>query len=466
MKNLYTYIGILLLVFSLSACSGSKRMYKQGQELESAGMYEDAARSYMDALRRDNDNIEALIALRSVGQIVVDDLYADFFNAVQGGENKAAIDSYLKAENFRTELRRYNVNIERPSGHEEEYRTALSAYLEIQYQNGRNEIGRKNYSEAEAIFIEIQGLQANYKDTERLLRIAQARPVYQEAMDAFDSRQYRKAYRLLDEIERTHGEFDESAHYKAVSLRNGQFGLGIMKFENHTEFPGVEALLSSRITRQLQDKDDPFLKLIDRTMMESLTAEQIRAMTGQSDMNSSAETGQLLGAKAILVGELVSMDVNKSNLRRVRRPGYIGRRITRTNAEGDRESTMVYDKVWYYDVSQELRASAILQFKIVSVETGEILLTDAITVEAADEVDYSTYNGDTRYLYMGEWRSMTEPRASDRIYRDSNSKRQIDSRLEGRRELRSESQVKEDLYDQMSSRAANEIYNTFLNIVG
>lgn len=465
MKNLFAYIGIILVSFSLVACSGSKRMFKRGQELESAGMYHDAALSYMDALRRDRENIEALIALKSVGQIVVDDMYADFFRAAQNGENRDAIDNYLAAERFRTELARYNINIARPTGHEEEYRVARQAYLDIQYQNGRNALGRKDYAEAEAILLEIIELDPEFKDSSRLLRIAQARPIYDEALLAFDSRQYRKAYRLLDELEGVHGEFDQSGHYKSVSLRNGQYGLGIMRFENHTSASGVEALLASRITRELQSKDDPFLRLIDRTMMESLTEEQLRAMTGQSDPNSSAEVGQLLGAKAILVGELVSMNVNRGNLRRERKPGYMGRRVTRTNAAGERVSTMVYDKVWYYDVSQTLEISAILQYKVVDVETGEILLTNAITVGSNDMVDYSTYNGNTRYLYMGEWTSMNEPRAGDRILRDSRSKRTLDQRLEGRTELKPESEIREDLYLQLSTRAANDIYNTFLNLV-
>ncbi|NVK29143.1 MAG: hypothetical protein HWE14_13910 [Flavobacteriia bacterium] len=464
MKKLYTYLPLLLLTAILVSCSGSKRMFKRGQEFEDAGLYEEAATSYMDALRRDDDNIEALIALREVGQIVVDNKYADFFSAVQNGEDKEAIRYYKEAEDFRSALRRYNIDIARPSGHEEDFQLALARYLEIQYQAGRDALGRKEYETAQGIFEEILSLKDEYKDSENLLRIATARPMYAEAMEAFDNREYRSAYRILDNLENEVGEFDQSAHYKAIALRNGQFGLGIMEFENHTDFGGVESLLSSKITRNLQAKNDPFLKLIDRTMLSRLTDEQIRAMSGQSDPVTAAETGQLLGAKAILVGELVSMSVEKSNLRRTRRPGYLGRRVTRTNSEGERYTTMIYDKVWYYDVEQSLKVSAILQFKLVSVETGEILLTDAITVSESDEIQYSTYNGETRYLYMGEWTNINSPQAGDRRLGDSRSKRQLDDRLKARQSLRSEEEMKEELYADLSQRVADQIYQTFLQI--
>lgn len=441
-------------------------MYKNGQELESAGLYEEAAGMYMESLRRDDENIEALIALRSVGQVVVDQMYADFFTAVQAGNDKEAIRYYAKAEDFRENLRRYNIDIARPTGHEADYKLALNRYLELQYQKGRNAIGSEDYATAQGIFEEITSLNSDFKDSEEMLRIAIGRPLYKEAMEAFDNRQYRAAYRAFDNLENKVGPFDQSAHYKEVALRNGQFGLGMMEFKNHTNFDGVEALLQSRITRLLQEKNDPFLKLIDRSMFESLTEEQIRAMSGQSDPTTAAQAGKLLGAKAILVGELVSMNVSRSNLNRVRRKGYLGKKVTRRNAEGEATTTMLYDKVWYYDVSQTLTVTGILQFKLVSVETGEILLTDAITISREDRVDYSTYSGETRYLYMGEWSSISEVKPGDRRYSSSSSKRELDNRLAARTQLRSAETLKEEMYNELCNSVANQVYQTYSGIEG
>lgn len=466
-KRLYSFLPIIALAFLAISCSGSKKMFKRGQELEENGMYEQAALSYMDALRRDDDNVEALVALQGVGQIVVDDKYYEFFQAVQNAEDQEAIRYYQEAEDFRAALRRYNIDIARPAGHEEDYQVVLDRYLEDLYQEGRNAIGNKDYQRAQGILEELIGLRSDYKDSQSLMRIAVGRPLYAEAMKAFDERNYRQAYRLFDNLEqRVDGEFDQSRHFKEIALRNGQFGLGIMRFENHTEFGGVEALLSSQITRILQEKNDPFLKLIDRTMLESLTAEQIRALSGQSDPNTAAEAGQLVGAKAILVGEFVSLEVNRGNQQRERRPGYLSRRVTRTNAEGERVSTTIYEKVWYYDVQQELRVTGIFQFKLVNVETGEIMLTNAISITERDQIDYSVFNGETSNLYMGRWESMNEDRPGDRVLRDSNSKRRLDERIEGRRQLRSDDELRSTLYNKIAEQAANEIYNEFLSTEG
>lgn len=464
-KQLYSILVLLGLTVLLTGCQ-AKKAFKHGQELEENGLYEQAAMSYIDALRRDSEYIEALIALESVGQVVVLEKYDDFFEAVESGDDQEAIRYYQEAEDFRATLRQFNIDAARPVGHEDEYKVVLDRYVEDLYQEGRNAIGNKNYAQAEQALNEILSLNEDYKDTKNLLRIAIGRPLYNAAMVEFDQRNYRAAYRAFLRLENEVGEFDESPHYKEVALRNGQFGLGIMAFENHTDYGGVEALLSSRITRILQDKNDPFLKLIDRTMLESLTEEQIRALSGQSDPATAAEAGQLVGAKAILVGEFVSLDVRRSNLRRERRPGYLGRRVNRTNAEGERESVMVYDKVWYYDVSQDIRVSGIFQYKLVSVETGEILLTDAIDINKRDQVDYSTYNGETRYLYMGEWESMSQDRTSDRVLRTSTYKRRLDERLESRQTLQSDDELRSEIYQEMAQRAADEIYRKYLSLEG
>lgn len=438
-------------------------MYKQGQELEDAGMYEQASRAYMDALRRDGDNIEALVALQNAARIVVDNKYADFFQAVQAGDDRTAIQAYKDAEAFRAELQQYNIDIPRPTGHEEDFQLALERYLNYKYQEGRSALGASDFNKAESIFMEISALNPTYRDVPDLLRLSQARPVYDEAVALFDARKYRQAYRLFDRIEASHGPFEQSGEYKTKALRNGQYGLGLMAFENHTNQSGVESVISSQVIKLLQDKNDPFLKLIDRSMIDRVTEEQVRAMSGQSDPTSVAEAGKLVGAKAILVGELVSMSVDEGEVKRMRRPGYLARQVTRRNREGERVTTTVYDKVWYYDIEQSSTVSIIFQFKMIDVETGEILITDAVNLSSSDEIAYSEYGGEGRNLYMGEWTNMNESRSTDRVLKDRSSKRRLDARLSARHDLKPIEELKTTLFSQISSRVAESVYQSYMN---
>lgn len=465
-KKLYSYSLVITLLLGLAACSGSNRMYKQGQELEEAGMYAEAATMYMDALRRDNENVEALIALKDVGQRVLDDRYGAFFRAVQGGDDKEAIQKYQSAENFRNQLASYNIQLERPAGHEDDYNAAVSRYVAVKYQEARGLLGAEDFDGAEAILSEIQALDPDYRDASDLLRLSQARPLYDEAVAEFDQRHYRPAYRLFKQLEDAHGPFEESEQYRERALRNGQFGLGLVNFINHTREGGVEALLSSRIVNILQGKNDPFLRLIDRTMVDQLTEEQIRSMSGGTDVATAAQAGQLLGAKAILVGEVVRMDVQRGEVRRQRMPGYLGTRVTRRNEKGERETHMTYRKVWYYNIQQSNRVSAVLQYKLVNVETGEIIRTDAVNITQEDEVSFSEYSGNTRYLYMGEWKEINRDFSTDRILNDASSKRQLDRQLEANRQLRDINEMKEAVYNAVATRAAEDIYNAYLSIEG
>lgn len=439
-------------------------MFKQGQELEDAGLYEQAANAYMESLQRDDENIEALIALKSTAQLVLNEKYSTFFRAVQSGDDEIAVKNYVAAENFRERLKQFNIQIERPVGYESDYIRVSEKYCNKKYQEGRAALGNKDYESAEFAFLEIRNLNPDFKDVSELLRLSQAQPKYNLAIEAYDNRSYRQAYYLFEELEQIHGTFENSSTLKATCLRNGQFGLGILSFQNHSSQSGVEALISSKITRQLQNRSDPFLKLIDRSMISEITEEQIRAMSGLSDPRSAAEAGKIVGAKAILVGDLIDVSIEQGRSQRSRQPGYTSRTVRRTNSEGKHYNETVYSKVWYYYTEQESRVSAVFQFKLIDVSTGAILTTNAVNITKEDKVQYAFYNGDTRNLYMGEWASIDEDKAGDRVLNSYSNKRQLDNLLSARKELQSIEELKEALYSGISQKVANEIYDVYLEL--
>ena len=57
--------------------------------------------------------------------------------------------------------------------------------------------------------------------------------------------------------------------------------------------------------------NNPFIKLVDRTYTKSFIDEQIMGLSGQVAENTNAQAGELIGAKAIISGKLVSFSKQK-----------------------------------------------------------------------------------------------------------------------------------------------------------
>ena len=109
----------LTLVLLMSACSGSKGLYKKGGQLEEAGMYQEATEYYINALARKKTNVDAKIALKRSGQKVLDEHLTSFYQAHAIDQHERAVESYLKAQQFRDRVKLVGVGLEFPPNYEE-----------------------------------------------------------------------------------------------------------------------------------------------------------------------------------------------------------------------------------------------------------------------------------------------------------------------------------------------------------
>ena len=80
MNNRPGFFLLLFLVVILSSCV-SKKLTKQGYELEQAGMITEAAEHYYRALLRKDNNVDAMIGLKRTGQVVLENKLDNFYDA-------------------------------------------------------------------------------------------------------------------------------------------------------------------------------------------------------------------------------------------------------------------------------------------------------------------------------------------------------------------------------------------------
>ena len=435
-------------------------MYKKGKKLEEAGLSYEAANFYIDAIKRNGKNSDAIIALKKTGQVVLDDFYSKFYQFYADGKHKDAVYAYLDADNFKIKVERLGVRLESAPYYANYYKEVKEVYIKELYVVAQQDLDNENFAGAEVSLQEIQKLEPSYKDVEKLKRFAFVEPRYRMALVAYDNYEYRKAYYLFEEIINNGGDYKESKVLKDISQENAQYTVGFLKFTNNSNVAGAENAISGAIISNLMRYNDPFLKVLDRSITDKIISEQRLGMSGIVDEKSAAKAGALLGAKAIVIGTVSSSVKNNGKLRKQSKTGYLGRPVTKTNKEtGKKYTDMVYSKVYYYSYNQKNSVSCTFQYQLISAETGEVLLSDVITKTMSDKISYSTFNGDSKYLYSGTWISQTKTNKNDKIYNSYSAKRELNKSLKGKQEIKTANAMADAIYREIASAVAIKIKN-------
>ena len=458
MKALIQSMQILFVSLVVVSCSGSKALYKKGQELDKAGLHYEASNMYINALKRKSANSDAIIALKTTGQKVLDDYYAEFYQYYADKKNKKAVYAYIEADNFEKKVRAVGVKLTSADYYEDYYKEVRTVYIHDLYESAQKDLDNEKFADAELKLKEIQQLEPMFKDVTELSTFAFVEPKYRMALRAFDKEEYRKAYYLFEEVMGAAGHYKESEELKDIAQENARYTIGILQFENSSQVKGLESALSGSIVRDLMKLNDPFLVVIDRTNTQKLISEQKLGMTGIIDEGTAAKAGELLGAKAILVGKIVSARKTEGRLRKQSKTGYLGKPVYKVNPQtGKKYRDLIYSKVYYYDHSQTNSVSCTFQYQLISTETGQILISDMIEKSVKDDMYYSTFNGDSKYLYKGTWTSQTKKTAQDKIYNSYSSKKEMDQQLSGKKEVRSVENLSIDLFKQISREVSQKI---------
>jgi len=136
--------------------------------------------------------------------------------------------------------------------------------------------------------------------------------------------------------------------------------------------PGFEFLLEGIRT-------DPYV-IVDRATIDKVLVEQQFQLSGVVDGQEMAEIGVLMGADAIITGDMVSSKDDKRLPEKIKKH-Y--KSVKYTDDEGKERSKSVFDYNEYiYKVQRTVTSS--LDVQVVSVKTGEILGTKNYTATSTD----------------------------------------------------------------------------------
>ncbi len=457
MKNRYIIRCLLLFLVAgtLYACSGSKAMTKKAAKLEAAGDYTSAAQFYYNALQRKSTNVEARIGLKNAGQKVLNDHLDEVFKAHALEKHKETVYAYQKADAYKSKIGRMNVKLEVPEHYTTDYEDSREIYLNSLYEEGSSLMENEEYDKAEKVFAEIGRLNPEFKDADELKNVAYMEPLYKKGMASIEQEDYRSAYNYFDKVVKRSKTYKDALEFKEEALKAGRYTIALFPFENASGIKNIEEKFSAYALNSLSGIKDPFVKIVDRENMDRIIEEQELSLSGIFEESSAAQVGDLIGAKAAVVGKVISYKETKNSVKKQSKSGFESYREKRYNKEEDKTYYVTkYKSVRYYQYTGSNKVTISIQYKLVSLETGEVLLSQIVEKEAKDGVNYATYDGNKKNLFKN---------LNGKADTSKGGKRSINGLLSGKREMKSTVDLANDLYKTVSKNLSADVTKYVVN---
>ena len=447
MKRYLLLILIINLVF-ISGCNSPKSLYKKGSKMEAAQLYSDASNYYYQALLKKPEYIEAREALTRSGGQVLNDRLSIFFNESQMGNKKEAINAYLNAKKYKEQLDKVSVRLSIPPQYTEDFNEIKKEYLLELYEQGLVFMDQEDYESAEELFREIVRLEPDYKNTKKLKNIALVEPLYRQGKAALEAFKYRTSYNSFLEVKAIEPGYKDSEELMQEALSEGMVYIGLIPFENATPLKNAEKKAEAYNLNALNQTQDPFLKVIDRTNYQQLLDEQRINLSGAVDESTAAEAGNLLGVKWLLGGTLLSLTSEKGALSKQKKDGFKSFRVKKINEAGEEYYETQYKRTYYYEYQQRNAVTVSEQLKLTSLTTGEIEVSEIITKEAGDYIHYCTYDGDASKLF---------PSIDGKVNTNRNAKKSLDQLMGANRKIKSNEILSNEALQEVAKYVKSEV---------
>jgi tetratricopeptide (TPR) repeat protein len=460
MKKLALLIPLLLILI-VTACNGPKKLTRKGNSLSEAGIHKEAVEFYMKALAKDRAHVDAIKGLRKSGSVVLNNLQSDFFKAYGNSDYKTAVYIFRDMEKLQTRLNKMNAELKIPLHYKEDYKVAKFKYLDERFEEANEMMAGENFIGAENVFKEITLIDPSYggSDLTNLMEISKLEPPYRKGNAQLDLNKNRTAYYAFKKVVNLNPNYKDAKIKMVEALELAQYAIAVLKFKNFSYERGAEVRISSIVIDQLIKNKGPFLKVLDRSSMDKIINEQYLSMNGWVSGNGAVETGELLGAKAILSGKIISV----SRTSKAPKPTIVKaykKRVVKTYNKGtdSYSSKTLYDKVSYKNYRGYNNVRIVFQFMLVSAETGEVLLSDVAEKNIRSAVDYSLYVGNYKNLVPGYWEYTWKKASSDKVDRSRSGVRDLRSKFTNSKSLKTMSSLTSEAFDIVGKTAAKKIY--------
>lgn len=439
----------LAVVILLPGCGGAQSLAKRGDKMVEAGHYNEAADFYYQALTRNRNNLRARMGMIDAGQKSLNDRLDRFNRTNNMGQFRDAVNQYREAEAYHLKIRRVGVDLNIPDHYTQDYNRSKEIVLEELYDEAMVLMEEGRYEQANALLKEVKELDPNYRDAQDLSDVAFSKPLYLQGKVALENGAYRMAYDYFEQILQRTPNFKDTQSLQQEALAKGRTTVAIVPFENVSNEVNVEKRMSAYVLDELSRIPDPFLRFVDRGDMDKIIEEQQLSLSGIFNDETAIQVGELLGAQAIITGKVLEYKTFQGRPQSTRKTGYEGYQVQRRSPEtGAIYYETRYKPVSYTEYSAANSVLITFQYKLLSLETGEVMVSRIIERESKDAVNYAAYDGNAAMLY---------PASGNARNASSAAKRQLDNTLRARRNLKSPTELSNALFNSISSELSREV---------
>jgi len=383
MLNRRIFLCAFVLTMLIS-CSASYQHIKNAEELEEAGLHEQAFDSYYLALLSDTENVDAINGLKTTGKLLLKSYGDELRYAYLKEEYLNVYSIYQDILDLKEKSSNHNIEFNIPFDLTSNFETSTNILAENYYKKGQTYFTNSEWDEAIREFERCTNYVKSYKDVEDLIQQAEnnrdneiAENYYQQGVEEYEQENYRRAYYHFEKIQSYRNNYKNTINLMSNCVKYGQTSIAIFPFDNFSGLQDLHNRLYTYTINYAVRNNSPFLNVIDRQNLQMLLNEQNLGLSGIIDEGTAARAGKLIGVKYVIMGKLLEVNNNQGNITQEEIEafdlGKSGARVSFTLYEG--ESTALVKA----------------QYQIISTETSQIVYSDIVEKSNSDYVKYAIY---------------------------------------------------------------------------
>ena len=385
-------IAALLPLTMAAGCMSANKRLEQGMKLEERGRPVDAARRYVDALRRDPNLADARTRLQESGRMAVDQYLAESGAAASAGAHDDAAESLLQLDALRRDAASVGVELAVPADYPRHRRAVLDAAIDDAIGESERLARSGRYGDALGRLDRVGRWQPS---PEQRGGADQARlATYSEWMDSESAAgRHRAAYdvaeRAVNALGRQFPGMERLMEAQRYALEEGTLRVAVLPIAASRS---AERALPASFLRDVENELEAGAWMRPPAFVEVVEPRDVRRQARRFDLDDlgytseAARLGRAVGADLVVMLEVDSVAVTEPDPTRERR-------AARTRSGADTA---------YVVRSGRREAWTRVRYAVVSVPDRRIVTRDYVAPEASRSFREAEFVGDWRQLMLND----------------------------------------------------------------
>lgn len=424
----------LILVFALMDCASVEKRFKKGQELESKGRLEEAAKRYIKVLSKDSTMDEARLRLENVGSRLID-MYIKQAYAYKSSEAyENAVSSLNRIDSLRRRSGQVGVMLLVPDGYEDFRQEMIDAAVVSLFFQGEDAENAGNWAEA---LRKYERLRVYALSPDQIQRADQSRArvhirwAEQDLGRAYFRAAFGRAQKALEILGPDSDIGSNALEIQKMALEAGTRSVAVLPLWSslivEDEAPeGIARDLYDVLLYEYLPRPVLFVAPVDPGAIHR-ELRRLRIRSGEITRQVAAMVGQNLAADFVVIGWMESY---------LRDEGVAEEKVNSVRLRRDRSTYTTY-----LEKKCTIELTAEIIYQIIDPASRRVVDEETVRADVSEKFRRCTFDGDYTTLDL------------------TRSERMLFNKEEW---LRDEEELEEKLFDALAARIADRIYKRIL----